>query len=157
MQIKTISTEIKRESFITLSDKEQLQKLKKIEYLKEYRKRYKKRVKRITLTLNLKEYQELEKEAKNENISINQLSKKMIFAYKNQSFLLPKNLNENLREFIFLVRNIANNINQIAKQSNSLKLAFNIPKIFKNLQDLEEQVKKFVSNPPLENKVVSKN
>ena len=150
MQVETISRDIKKESFITLSDSKNLQKLKKQKYLKQYRQEVKNRKKRVEFSLNIEEYQELEKEACKQNTSVNQLSKKMIFAYKNKKYLLPQNLSEELQKFTLLIRNIANNINQIAKHSNSVKKILNIPKILKNLQSVDEKVKKFVSNPPLD-------
>lgn len=90
-------------------------------YHKEYRKTYEKKVKYVTVSIPVTEYKELEKIAKKEKTKVSALVKNMTLAYMQTKTLVPSSIEERLNEFVFLMRNVANNINQIARISNTVK------------------------------------
>ena len=100
---------------------------KRTAYQKEYWSTYKAKKKRIQPRINLteSEYKTFHQLATDENVSISKLIKNMAIAYEQESFLLPQSHLEQIQEFVHLVRNIANNINQIAHHSNSIKSVVN--------------------------------
>lgn len=118
-------------------------------YQKDYWSDYKTKNKRIQPRINLSEseYKIFSKLAKHENISVSKLIKNMALAYHQESFLLPQTHLDRIDEFIYLVRNIANNINQIAHHSNSIKLVVDEGRVFAHLKSLEDEFKTFISKP----------
>lgn len=121
---------------------------KRTAYQKEYWSTYKTQKKRIQPRINLTgpEFKLFHQLATDESISISKLIKNMAIAYQQESFLLPKSHLEKIEEFVHLVRNIANNINQIAHHSNSIKSVVNEGRIFEHLKSLEDEFKIFISN-----------
>ena len=91
------------------------------------------------------QYQGFQKQAKAEGVSVSKLIKNMALAYQQESFLVPLSEREKLDEFVFLVRNIANNLNQIAHHSNAVRGVTDEGRVFDHLKELETQVKSFVS------------
>jgi hypothetical protein len=71
----------------------------------------------------------------------------MAIAYQQESFLLPQSQLDKLDEFVYLIRNIANNINQIAHHSNSVKTVVDDGRVFEHLKSMEDQVKNFITQP----------
>jgi hypothetical protein len=122
---------------------------KRTAYQKEYWSTYKTQKKRIQprISLTESEYKLFNQLATDENISISKLIKNMAIAYEQESFLLPSTHLEKIEDFVYLVRNIANNINQIAHHSNSIKSVVNEGRIFEHLKSLEDEFKKFISQP----------
>jgi len=122
---------------------------KRTAYQKEYWSNYKTKKKRIQPRINLSEseYIIFHQLAEDENTSVSKLIKNMALAYQQESFLLPQSHLEKIEEFIHLTRNIANNINQIAHHSNSIKSVVNEGRIFEHLKSLEDEFKNFISKP----------
>jgi len=116
-------------------------------YQKEYWSNYKTKKKRVQPRINLteSEYKLFHQLATDENTSVSKLIKNMAIAYEQESFLLPQSHLEQIQEFVHLVRNIANNINQIAHHSNSIKSVVNEGRIFEHLKSLEDEFKIFIS------------
>ncbi len=113
-------------------------------YQKIYQKNYNKTKKRIIIRLVPEEYNYFKKIADQENIKITKLIKVMALAQIGKTFYQPKEIQKKLNEFIFLVRNIANNINQIARHSNRVKKVFHENKILSYIKELENEVKQFI-------------
>lgn len=112
-------------------------------YHKEYRKNYDEKVKYVTVSIPISEYKELEKLAKKEKIKVSKLVKNMTIAYMQTKTLIPNGVEERLTEFVFLMRNSANNINQIAKHSNTLKTLVDENGLFMELKKMEDLVRNF--------------
>lgn len=74
----------------------------------------------------------------------------LALAYTHKTYLVPKDTKDELQTLIFLLRNIANNINQIAKNSNIFKTLLSTKSILSNLKDLENNVKDFINKPKLQ-------
>jgi len=91
-------------------------------YHKKYREDYKSKVKYITIAIPLEMYEELEKLSVTEKVKVSPLIRKMALAYMREQTFVPKTITEQLREFTLLIRSVANNINQMAHHSNTLRL-----------------------------------
>lgn len=119
------------------------------EYQKEYWSKYKAKNRRSQPRISLTdaEYKTFSKLAKAEGISVSKLIKNMALAYQQESFLLPQSEIDKLNEFVYLIRNIANNINQMAHHSNSIKAVVDDGRVFDHLKKMEDEVKAFVTQP----------
>ena len=119
------------------------------EYQKAYWSKYKDNTRRYQPRISLTdtEFKTFSKLAKAEGISISKLIKNMAIAYQQESFLLPQSQLDKLDEFVYLVRNIANNINQMAHHSNSIKSVVDSGRVFDHLKMIEDEVKSFVTKP----------
>ena len=118
-------------------------------YQKAYWADYKKKMRRYQPRIDLSEiqYQGFEKDAKAHGFSsVSKTIKHMALAYQQESFLVPLSEREKLDEFVFLVRNIANNLNQIAHHSNAVRGVTDESRVFEHLKKLENEVKSFVSS-----------
>lgn len=96
------------------------------------------------------EYEELSRCAIRAGFKATAYFKKASFAYINNEYVVPVNIEKKLGEIIWLLRNIGNNLNQLSARANTLKktTVFDLLKAKKNLHDLEVTIKNFVRNPP---------
>lgn len=119
------------------------------EYQKAYWSKYKDNKRRYQPRVSLTdtEYKTFSKLAKAEGVSVSKLIKNMALAYQQESFLLPQSEIDKLNEFVYLIRNIANNINQMAHHSNSIKSVVDSGRVFDHLKMIEDEVKSFVTKP----------
>lgn len=115
-------------------------------YHKEYRKTYEKKVKYVTVSIPVAEYKELEKIAKKEKTKVSALVKNMTLAYMQTKTLVPSSIEERLNEFVFLMRNVANNINQIARISNTVKHLADENGLLMEIKKMEDLVKEYTLN-----------
>lgn len=113
----------------------------KKEYLKEYRKGYTK--KRVCITVSESEYKTLEAKAKLEGVKVNTLVKNMAFYYMLNKTYVPNSVISELRELSFLIRNIANNVNQSAHYSHIIRGLVNENGLLEELKKLEDLVKSY--------------
>lgn len=109
-------------------------------YHKEYKKEYAKTHKNITISATLKEYEELEKKAKKENVKVTTLTRNMAFAYMQQKTFVPSDIGERLDDLRFLIRNVANNVNQIAHNSNLVGKLVDENNFLMEIKKLEDAV-----------------
>ena len=119
------------------------------QYQKDYWSAYKAKKTRHQPRISLSdaEYKLFNQLAKAEGVSVSKLIKNMAIAYLQQSFLVPQSQTDKLNEFVYLVRNIANNINQIAHHSNTVKSVVDNGRVFDHLKSLEDQVTEFIQKP----------
>ena len=110
------------------------------EYHKAYRKEYAKKVRYVNVAVPLSSYNELEKLAKKENTKVTTLLRNMSLAYMQQKTFVPKEIEEELKELRFLIRNIANNVNQIAHHSNLVEKLVNENEFLMQIKRLEDAV-----------------
>lgn len=109
-----------------------------------YNKEYSQRTNRVSLTFTNAEYAELEKRAKAEGVKPTTLVKNMALAYHQQSPIIPETIKEELQELRFLIRNVANNINQIAHHSNTIQRLADENGLLLEIQKLEQVINNFV-------------
>ena len=110
------------------------------EYHKAYRKEYAKKVRYVNVAVPLSSYNELEKLAKKEDTKVTTLLRNMSLAYMQQKVFVPKEIEEELKELRFLIRNIANNVNQIAHHSNLVEKLVNENEFLMEIKKLEDAV-----------------
>lgn len=116
------------------------------EYQKKYKKEYKKIAKQCNISLTIEEYNYFKNIADKQNKSVPFIVKNMALAQLGKTNLQPKKKQEDLKELIFIIRNIANNLNQIARHSNTVKTVLSENKVFSYIKDMEKNIKDFVNN-----------
>lgn len=116
---------------------------KKKEYKKRKNAERKLTQKRVELALPLSEFKAFKKLADKEQISTNTLIKNMAIAYRDNQYFVPRELKEELDILSLLIRNIANNLNQLSHSANIFEqVDKNL--VFSHLRELDETVKHFV-------------
>jgi len=114
--------------------------MKDKDYHKAYKREYTQKHKNITVSLTLEEYEQFQKIAKNENTKVTTLFRNMAFAYMQQKTFVPFELKEDLTKVGLLIRNIANNVNQIAHNSNRIKSLVDENALLFEIKKLEDAV-----------------
>lgn len=117
--------------------------MSKRDYQKQYREDYAKKHKRISITVDQNEYSALEHIARKEGIKVTSLVKHYAFAGLGQSLAVPKEIEQELKELRFLIRNIANNVNQAAHHSNTIKQLVDENGLLEHIRQLEKSVKDY--------------
>ena len=116
------------------------------EHRKAYIREYSERTHRVSVTLSESEYRELAKRAKGEGVRVTTLVKNMALAYHQGQIIMPEGIAEELKEFRFLVRNIASNVNQMAHHSNTIGRMVDENAFLGEIRKLEEAVATFTEN-----------
>jgi hypothetical protein len=119
----------------------------KKEYNKYYRQYYKTQKKKVTIPLDIEEYNKLEAFAKKRDITTNKLSKEILenFINSKREISIPKEQEKLIKEFIRISRGIATNINQIAYKSN-IQDHIDINLLLNSLKKNEDNFKKLVTD-----------
>jgi len=99
--------------------------------------------KRVELQFTTREYAQFEKIAKKEGVTVNALIKNMAVAYRDTKHFVPAQIQESLNTLTFLIRNIANNLNQLSHSSN-IFYDIDRDRVFEHLAQMDEQVQEFV-------------
>ena len=112
-------------------------------YFKDYREKYKSQVKRVNLTLTRDEYKQFSQAAKTENENVTAFIKALALSSLENRSHMPNDLKQELATLRFAIRNIANNVNQIAHYSNTIRAMTmadenNILQYLKQLEDVIE-------------------
>jgi len=115
-------------------------------YQENYRKEYLAKRKRLSVTLDLKEFDKLQKIAAKENTTEGRILAKLGFCYLEQKYHVPWQLENQLSEFIQNCRAIGNNINQLAHHANSVG-RYDHEILLKHVMELETQVRSFLTRP----------
>lgn len=115
---------------------------KRTSYQQKYRDRYKSQAKRVNLTLSLSEHREFSREAKTHNLKIASYVKSLALAGLNNQAIIPPHLESELKTLRFAIRNIANNVNQIAHHSNMIREISSTDEnnLLQHLKQLEEAI-----------------
>lgn len=110
---------------------------------------YRAATKRINCTLTKAEYIAVEKRAQRLKMKPTACFKALALAYSEGRYLIPTGVEAKLEAVTFLLRNIANNVNQVARRVNETRQA--------NFQDylvlkeevvtLEDRIKRVIRNP----------
>jgi hypothetical protein len=116
------------------------------EYKKNWQKEAKKRKKYVNVSFSKDEYDYIKKIADKEGEKVTPFIKALALAQAGKIDYIPKEKQDKLNEFVFMIRNIANNVNQIAKHSNTIKSLKNENGLLAYLKDLETKIKEFVRN-----------
>jgi len=122
---------------------------KKRLYMREYRQKNKSSNKRVNVTLSDKEYLALKKSAEECGISPTQRLKNLAFDHLNDQNNYPFEVQKSLGELVHILRGVGNNINQIARYSNTVKEAWDEEKALEHLIFLEQEIQKFLNKKNL--------
>ena len=110
-----------------------------------YNQAYATRAHRVAITLTPAEYSELEKRAKAEGVKPTTLVKNMAIAYHQGQAITPEPILKELQELRFLLRNSANNINQIAHHSNTVGRLVDENGFLDEVRKMETTINEFVA------------
>lgn len=110
------------------------------EYYKQYREEYSKRVKYLNISVPLKIYNEMLEIAEKEGTKVSKLFRDMAIAYMQQKTFVPKEVEEELKQVRLLIRNVANNVNQVAHHSNIMKGLVDENQLLAEIKKLESIV-----------------
>jgi len=121
------------------------------EYHKQYKRDYKKSHKNINIGIPINIYECFKKIAIIEETSVGALVRKMAIEQLTNKPTLEKKDKEKLNELSLLIRNIANNINQIAHHSNTIKGLVDENQLLGHIKKLEETVMEYT-----EDKIINK-
>ena len=110
-----------------------------------YNQAYATRSHRVAITLTPAEYSELEKRAKAEGVKPTTLVKNMAIAYHQGQAITPEPILKELQELRFLLRNAANNINQIAHHSNTVGRLVDENGFLDEVRKMETTINEFVA------------
>lgn len=118
----------------------------KSEYLKEYRKENKGNTKRVSITLDIPEYEKLCRMAKAEGKKPTALIKELAFLGLEGRANYPLDVSSDLGDLVHVLRGVGNNINQIARHSNTFKKVADDNEALLNLKKMEDEVKEFLKS-----------
>ena len=121
--------------------------LKRKIYMRDYWRKYNQRKKYIKCSLENSQYQSLEQYAKKAGMKPATFLRAAAFAYMNQRQLLPKSVTDRLPSLISFIRNIANNLNQIARHTNTFKKTtiYDLLKARNNVLAFEDKILSFIN------------
>lgn len=111
--------------------------------MREYHKNYDKRPVKLTLTPS--EYKDFEVVAIREDIGVATVIKNMALAYHQSNTLLSSDVEAQLSELNRLVRNIANNVNQVSHRAN-MGASVDINEVLAYLKQLDAVVREHTKN-----------
>lgn len=121
-------------------------KARQAEYLRSYRERYRTMRKRVNVTFTLEEYARLAEAAEAAGESETTFLHRVAVATLTDRPALSKADEERFGEFMRTVRGIGNNLNQMARYSNSMREMLDEREVGYQLQYLEETVRRFLSS-----------
>ena len=112
---------------------------------KAYLQSYQANTHRVAITLTASEFAELEKRAKAEDVKPTTLVKNMAIAYHQSQQIPQEPILKELQELRFLLRNAANNINQIAHHSNTVGRLVDENGFLDEVRKMETTINEFVA------------
>lgn len=115
-------------------------------YEKRYREQYAKTHRQVTITLANADYRDFAQQAKKENTKVATLIRNMATAYLHQDALMPVAVEKELADLKLLIRNIANNVNQMAHHSNRLREMTEENQLLSEIQKLETLVHEYAKS-----------
>lgn len=116
---------------------------KRKEYLKIYHQTYNDTRKRINISLSQDEYKFVEYLSETEGIKPITLVTNLVKAKLKDNPYVSTQIADELKELRFLIKNIANNLNQIAHHSNIVQHVVNENQVFAELRKLEKIITNF--------------
>jgi len=111
---------------------------------REYLRKYKCQHKRISLTVSNSDYQKIEYLASKLSLRPTSFVNNVIQEKLGRNPHLPDEIQKELSEVKFLIRNIANNVNQVAHRSNTLKVMIDENGLLMELKKLEDTIMEYV-------------
>lgn len=100
--------------------------------------------KRINISLSADEYSKISYLADLNNTKPTSFITQLVQHHLNKSPFISSQLQDEIKEMKFLLRNVANNINQIAHRSNTLKVMVDERDLLMELKKLEDGIASFI-------------
>ena len=100
--------------------------------------------KRINISLSADEFSKISYLADLSNTKPTSFITQLVQHHLNKSPFISPQLQDEIKEMKFLLRNVANNINQIAHRSNTLKVMVDERDLLMELKKLEEGIATFI-------------
>jgi hypothetical protein len=112
---------------------------------------YRAAIKRINSTLTKTEYATVKTRAARLHMKPTACFKALALAYSEQHYLVPANVEAKLEAVIALLRNIASNVNQVARQANQIgQVGLQDYLVLKEeVLTLEDKIKRAIRNPKI--------
>jgi len=107
----------------------------------EYFKNYQEKRKRVSASYSSDEFNRIDELSKALNTKPATIVRKLSLVALEGGHLQSTDKDEDTKELIFLLSNIANNLNQIARHSNRVRKVMDEEAVLKNLRDLSEYFK----------------
>lgn len=137
----SIGASLKKES----TQKSESSKEAKRKYMTNYRKQYSADKKRVNITLSAPEYEALAYFAKLDGLPVTTLARDYVLAGMTGTLRTPQTLRDELQESNRLIRNIANNVNQMARLSNRLGMVLDENAVLLELSNLHRDLETFLA------------
>ena len=115
-------------------------------YMKGYRAQYRQHTHDVRVTLTADLYASLRAAAKSNGTTPTSLARDFIACGLTAEARIPASFAEDLRRHEMLVRNIANNINQLAHHANTVRKVIDVQSVFADLRRLEDAVRSYTTN-----------
>lgn len=100
--------------------------------------------KRINISLSADEYSKISYLADLNNSKPTSFITQLVQHHLNKSPFISSQLQDEIKDMKFLLRNVANNINQIAHRSNTLKVMVDERDLLMELKKLEDGIASFI-------------
>lgn len=100
--------------------------------------------KRINISLSADEFSKISYLADLNNTKPTSFITQLVKHHLNKSPFISSHLQEEIKDMKFLLRNVANNINQIAHRSNTLKVMVDERDLLMELKKLEDGIASFI-------------
>jgi len=113
-------------------------------------------VRRVSATLSPDEYRDLATSAAGFGERVTTHLKQCALAHIETRYLVPPDIETRLDDLVAILRGIGNNLNQLARHSNEMRYFLDTKEVQLQLRRMEEEIRAFVSNPPLDTKPKSK-
>lgn len=117
--------------------------MQRAEYHAEHGKQYRKKVVRSGVTFSVDEFDRVQALADSLNLKPAVLIKRLTLSALDGEQVQSAEAVEELRAFTFLLRNIANNLNQLTRHSNRVKMIIDENKVLDQIRKLELAFKDF--------------
>lgn len=116
------------------------------EYQRQYRAKHRKTRKEVSVSLPISLHREFSSFAKKQNMSLARLMREATDLQIRGAAFKSQAVEVELKELRFLISNIANNVNQMARHSNRIKQVTDENEVFQKLHDLEQLVTNFTNS-----------
>ena len=113
--------------------------------MKAYRADYKKRVRVVKVTMTNSDFAALEKLATSEGIRPARLARELIVAELYGDPRMPSEMIAELTTLRHLIHSVGNNMNQLARHSNTVRMVIDKHAVFDELKKLERHILDYTS------------